>query len=335
MIKMQLNTLESVELRDVWDGEANDFTPWLAQDANLALLGDTLGMELELEAQERGVGPYRADIVCKDTADGSWVLIENQLEATDHNHLGQILTYAAGLGAVSIVWIAQRFTDEHRAALDWLNEISGENVQFFGVEIQVWRIGDSAPAAKFNIVAKPNDWTKGTGGKGFAQNLTPSKQLQVDFWRGFREYAQANSKTIKPTKALPQHWMNIALGRSGFKLNAIASLYDSEKGGFGGHELRAELEIYDRKSAKAYYARLEEDKEAVEAEMAEPLTWYNPENARVCRIFVRTSTDLHDNTAREDQYAWLVQKLEKLRGVFAKRVRNLHLPPEETSEGTP
>src|ERR1041385_6781542 len=109
-----LGRLERVDLREIWQSESGNFTPWLALKENLDLLGDTLGIDLQFEAQEKGVGPYRADIVCKDTSDDSWVLIENQLEVTDHLHLGQILTYAAGLGAVTVVWISQRFTDEHR-----------------------------------------------------------------------------------------------------------------------------------------------------------------------------------------------------------------------------
>jgi hypothetical protein len=141
-----LGRLEKIELRDIWRTEAMDFTPWLAQSENLALLGEALGMELEIEAQERNVGPFRADILCKDALDGSWVLIENQLEHTDHTHLGQLLTYAAGLHAATIVWVAGRFTDEHRAALDWLNEVTGEKFRFFGVEVELWRIG-SSPAA--------------------------------------------------------------------------------------------------------------------------------------------------------------------------------------------
>lgn len=123
-----LGRLEKVDLRIVWTHEANHFTPWLAQENNLALLGDTIGLDLELSSREQSVGPYRADIVCKDTITDSWVLIENQLERTDHTHLGQLLTYAAGLDAVTIVWIAPRITDEHRAALDWLNEVTDERI---------------------------------------------------------------------------------------------------------------------------------------------------------------------------------------------------------------
>ena len=129
----ELGQLIKVPLREFWEGEASDFTPWLADEENISLLGDTIGVELEVEAQERNVGPFRADILCKDTLTDNWVLIENQLEPTDHTHLGQLLTYAAGLNAVTVVWIAERFTDEHRAALDWLNEITAEGFSFFGL----------------------------------------------------------------------------------------------------------------------------------------------------------------------------------------------------------
>ena len=156
-----LGRLERVDLRDVWQTEDQDFTPWLAQDENIGILGETLGMELEVEAQEKDVGPFRADILCRDANSPdheSWVLIENQLERTDHTHLGQLLTYAAGLRTVTIIWVAQRFTDEHRAALDWLNEITSERYQFFGLEVELWQIGESLAAPKFNIVSKPNEW---------------------------------------------------------------------------------------------------------------------------------------------------------------------------------
>src|SRR4051812_43362290 len=150
MISQPLSHLKQIDLKDVWSHEASSFTPWLALEQNIALLGDTLGLELEVEAQEKAVGPFRADILCKDLQTNTWVLIENQLERTDHTHLGQVLTYASGLGAVTIVWIAARFTEEHRATLDWLNKITDRSFRFFGIEVELWRIGDSSPAPKFN-----------------------------------------------------------------------------------------------------------------------------------------------------------------------------------------
>src|SRR5437867_10700355 len=160
MSTKDLGRLQKVNLREAWTSESSDFTPWLAQEGNLQLLGETIGIELELASQEKDVGPFRADILCKDTATGNWVLIENQLERTDHTHLGQLLTYAAGLQAVTIVWVARSFTEEHRATLDWLNEITDDRFNFFALEIELWRIGDSPVAPKFNVVSKPNDWSK-------------------------------------------------------------------------------------------------------------------------------------------------------------------------------
>src|ERR1017187_4187913 len=155
-----LGKLERVDVRKVWASEAGGFTPWLAQEDNIALLGEAIHIDLEVEAQEKAVGPFRADILCKNTENDNWVLIENQLERTDHTHLGQLLTYAAGLDAVTIVWVSPNFTEEHRATLDWLNGITDQRFNFFGLEIEVWRIGDSPMAPKFNIVSKPNDWAK-------------------------------------------------------------------------------------------------------------------------------------------------------------------------------
>ena len=168
--------LEPVDLRGVWSDEAKNFTPWLAD--NLDVLETTLEIGLELEGVEETVGRFKADIICKDTDDPAArrVLIENQLEQTDHNHLGQLLTYAAGLEAVTIIWIAKKFQEEHRAAIDWLNEITGKGIFFFGLEIELWRIEDSPPAPKFNIVSKPNDWSKSIRERDNA--ITPVKEMR-------------------------------------------------------------------------------------------------------------------------------------------------------------
>ncbi len=155
-----LGRLSRVDVREVWSSEAVGFTPWLSQEENLQLLAETINMQLVLEAKEKPVGMFRADIIARDVHTGQPVLIENQLERTDHGHLGQLLTYAAGLKAMSIVWVSTLFTDEHRAALDWLNEITSSSIAFFGLEMELWRIDDSAIAPKFNLVSKPNMFSK-------------------------------------------------------------------------------------------------------------------------------------------------------------------------------
>ena len=323
--KPPLGRLAKVDLRTAWSREDTDFTPWLASPENISLLGEAIGIELEVEAREKAVGPFSADILCKDTVTDHWVLIENQLERTDHIHLGQLLTYAAGLNAVTIVWIAERFTDEHRAALDWLNERTDESINFFGLEIELWRIGDSPVAPKFNVVSKPNDWTKsGGGGPKPVVNgeLTPAKALQLEFWTAFRSYVLEHSKVIKPTKPLPQAWMNIAIGRSGFLLQAIASTWASASNSYSSNEVRAEFVLHDS-SADAYFRILQSKRSELETSLGEQLTWYNPDNVRVRRIYLQRNADLNDRADWPNQHAWLLQKLEALHRLFAPIVKTL------------
>ena len=317
-----LGRLKRINLREAWKNEAGDFTPWLAQPDNIKLLAETIGVDLELEAQEKEVGPFRADVLCKDTASGDWVLIENQLEKTDHNHLGQLLTYAAGLKAVTIVWIASKFNEEHRAAIDWLNEITNEQFNFFGLEIELWRIGDSPCAPKFNIVASPNEWSRTITGSAASTTLSETKLLQQEFWTTFRSYVQEKGSFVRPTKPLPQHWMNISLGRSGFKLTAIASMWDSLSESFDNNEIRAEFEIYSPDSKK-YFNELFTQKDEIESEVGERLIWYNPPKARVCRIYLRESTKLRDKGNWPNLHEWLLRKLEVLHKTFLPRIRNL------------
>jgi len=176
-----LGRLEKVDLREAWPNEAHHFTPWLAQPENLSLLGEAIGRDLEPYAEEQSVGPFRADILCRETGTSDWVLIENQLEKTDHGHLGQLLTYAAGLNTVTVVWVAERFTDEHRAALDWLNQKTPDGISFFGLEVELWRIGTSPLAPKFNVVCRPNAWTRQITA---STETSEVKQLCLEFWAG-------------------------------------------------------------------------------------------------------------------------------------------------------
>lgn len=184
----KLGRLEYVGLRNVFKSESMDFTPWLSNQENLSLLGDTIGIEIEFDSKEKEVGPFRADILCRRVDDNSWVLIENQIERTDHSHLGQILTYASGLDAATIIWIAQKFTEEHRSALDWLNEITEEEFAFFGIEVELLKIGDSPVAPRFNIVSKPNNWSRAVQKMARNRGLTESKKLQLKYWETFREH---------------------------------------------------------------------------------------------------------------------------------------------------
>ena len=326
MTSPNFGRLVRVSPRQAWQSEAGGFTPWLAEPENLALLGETIGIELELEAQEKSVGPFRADLLCRATATGDWVLIENQLERTDHTHLGQLITYAAGLRAVTIVWVANPFTEEHRAALDWMNDITDTRFNFFALEIELWKIGDSQPAPKFNVVSKPNDWSK-TVGPGPTVQLTEAQQLQLEFWTAFRGYASEHATSINPTKPLPQNWMNLAIGRMGFRLAAIASLWNSEKEHYDTNEVRAELQIYDRRS-NDYFAVLEAEKDKIHEELGFDLKWYNPPNVVSKRIYVRRDADLQNRDTWEELQKWLTIQLDAMKRVFGSQIQRLEVGAE-------
>lgn len=320
MSKPALGRMTKVDLRSFWKSEATDFTPWLAQEENIRLLGEAIGLDLEVAAQEKDVGPFRADILCKDTATDHWVLIENQLERTDHTHLGQLLTYAAGLNAVTIVWVAEGFSEEHRAALDWLNEITGEEFSFFGIEVELWKIEESLAAPKFNVVSKPNDWVKSVQSSAQRGELTEAKQLQLAFWIAFKEYLDRNTK-IRCQKPAPQHWLNHSIGRSGCHLASIVSHVDSETKRFGG-ELRVDLTTVGENS-KAFFAQLEAQKKDIERELGEALTWHNPPGKRMCRIYVRRSAEVTDRPRWPEYHEWLRKKIESFQRVFGPRVQAL------------
>jgi len=249
--KSGLGRLERVDVRDAWPGEASHFTPWLAQPENVTLLGEAIGIELEVESQETNVGPYRADILCRDTVNGHYVLVENQLERTDHNHLGQLLSYAAGLQAVSIVWVASHFTDEHRAALDWLNDKTQAGFDFFGLEIELWRIGASQMAPKFNVVSQPNDWSKSVKEQAIAAQsgqFTETQQRHLEFWTQFRKYLEDSGSPVMTNRPSKDHWTNVSVGRTDFSLALFNNFRDRWSG--------ASLMMYGPKG-KAHYSLLE------------------------------------------------------------------------------
>ena len=312
-----LGRLTSVDLRKVWTSESGDFTPWLARPENLAVLGDTLDLELQLEAQEKAVGPFRADILCRDTQSDAWVLIENQLERTDHGHLGQLLTYASGLEAATIVWIAGRFNEEHRATLDWLNAITEERFRFFGLEVELWRIADSAAAPKFNVVSKPNDWSR-SAAKGRRSldrsELSEVRAMQLEYWEALNTALDDAGGPVRGNrKPQAQSWMSYAIGRTDFSLYAV----------MGRQKRRVGAQLYvGGSNAKAYFHQLHEQKDAVENEIGEDLEW--TELPIECRVSIWLSG--HDPEEREDwphQHEWLAGSLNKLHRVFADRVRRL------------
>lgn len=326
MTTPKLARLERVDLREEWKTEAQDFTPWLAQAENLAVLSETLNMELETAGQETSVGLFRADILCRDTLDDSWVLIENQLERTDHTHLGQLLTYAAGLQTVTIIWVAATFTDEHRAALDWLNEITDERFRFFGLEVELWRIGNSPAAPKFNVVSRPNNWSRTT--QRVASGEIPESSLkQQRFWEQLSQQLEKSAGNVRLANPPTLPWTYYGLGRTGFHLEAVLNPQAGR--------IRVELRLKGPDS-KAHFALLEGMKEAIETEIGAPLDWAKQPSNNVSRIILHRDGDPADESAWPELAEWTAETLEKFDATFRERVKNINAadwqPDDEMQE---
>jgi Domain of unknown function (DUF4268) len=278
------------------------------------------------EAQEQRVGPFRADILCKDIAGDHWVLIENQLERTDHTHLGQLLTYAAGLKAVTIVWIAANFTDEHRAALDWLNEKTEDSVNFFGLEIELWRIGDSAPAPKFNVVSKPNGWSASVAQKARIIEtgpLTPIKELQLAYWQEFVAYL-ADDPVLRPQSARPQSYLYLTSGRSGVEYIArFSSRAPWIQVAFSINTLRHDI---------AWFPLLLDQRDEIDRELGQNLDWDQPRDGyKENRMAIRLeNADFQQQPDWSRQHEWLRLQLQALYRIFGPRVRALPPPGSVT-----
>jgi Domain of unknown function (DUF4268) len=307
-MSIKLGKVERVDLRNAWLNEAQHFTPWLASDEGIELLQEALGMELEVEAVEKFVGPFKADILAKrlDGTDDHWVLIENQLERTDHRHLGQLLTYSAGLKAVTVVWIAESFAEEHRAALNWLNDVTSDDLEFFGLEIELWRIGASELAPMFNVVAEPNEWSREIKQK--SEGGTSDLKLQQQrFWQELRaKLLEAKSK-VRPQKAHAQHWADYAVGRAGTWLSATVNKgkkYVSVEFNFRGPP------------GKIWYDQLEFSKSAIDSKFP-GLSWQRLDGRKQARVALyREDSDPTDESTWPSLHAWLLENLAAFYELF-------------------
>lgn len=314
--KLRLGRLERVELRNIWISESTDFTPWLAEDENIARLGEVIGMDLELEGKERSVGPFKADVLCKDSMTGNWVLIENQLERTDHTHLGQLLTYAAGLEAVTIVWLAQRFTEEHRAALDWLNKITQDQFSFFGIEIELLRIGNSDPAPNFRVISKPNDWQRKVSEAHTNTELTDTEKLRLEYWAKLAEYISSKSKILACRKPPPNHWYSFGIGSTDAHLSARVNTKD--------RKVQVALTLAPA-NAKALFAYLKNSEQDIETKIGARLDWRElPDNKR-SYVELSRSCEPTDRSDWNSQHQWLCEGLESFHKTFSPLVRSFRV----------
>ncbi|WP_318482302.1 DUF4268 domain-containing protein [Photobacterium leiognathi] len=306
-----LGKITTVNVRAIWKHEAQDFTPWLYN--HIQELSDALGIDLEVEDIEVPVGPYYADILAKDTGTGKYVVIENQLEKTDHDHLGKCLTYASVLDASTVIWIASNFTDEHKKALDWLNDHTSDELAFYGIKLELLKINESLPAANFNIISQPNDVVKQVTKRKDNSELSETRMTQLKFWEAFKQSLQKTGKITKLQTPRPQYWFDISLGKSGIHLSNT----------FNTNENVIGLRIYiGSKEVPKWLPYFEQHKTEIEKELGECLEWSPNSNAKDKVITLTKSFDLTDETKWQEPIQWLTNNTIRFHKVFGKLIRD-------------
>jgi hypothetical protein len=322
-MQQRLGTLASVDVRSHWANEAAEFTPWLAEATDIAKLGEAIGLELEVEHTEVAVGPFAADILARVSATGGYVVIENQLSKTDHDHLGKAITYAAVLGAKTVVWVAPNLTEEHRKALDWLNDNSSDDLSFYGVQLELWSIDGSAPAVRFNVVCRPADMVRHVAAVAHGE-ISESKKLQFEWWSAFRDALLAKKAVPSAQSPRPQFWYDVALGRTGIHISATANTFDKRIG----------LRVYmmGRFGAASALAQLLEQRAQIESEIGTPLVWDPNPTASDKVIATHLDADLTRRDKWPEYLEWLVNMTIKFRRVFGPRVKALVMSVQEESE---
>lgn len=316
-----IGTLSPVNIREIWPKEDQDFTPWLAEQADL--LGAKLGMDLQHEETEASVGRYNADLVFTEDRSNRPVVVENKFGATDHDHLGKLLTYAAGLDAGCAVLIAEEFTDEHRAALNHLNTISKDEFSFFGIALEAWRIGESVPAPQLRMEVMPDNWARTLKG-AHDGNLSPRQQLYRRFWEkflpAFRTAHPNWTRRATPTK---DSWMNLPSRLSRTLTYATAFTGD------GRLRVEAYIDNADPSRVEAAHHQLHERAKEVEEQIGDKLEWgdqrASTRGSRVSLYFPK-SIRIEEEDRWPEARAWAVEAMGKMRGAFNPLWKELGLP---------
>ena len=291
----KLGKLKEVNIREVWPHEQYDFSKWLAQEENIQELGDTLNLSFTDIETEKFVGSYRCDILGKDELTGKTILIENQLEPTNHDHLGKIITYASGLDASVVVWIVETARDEHASAIEWLNKHTSDDLAFFLVEVHAYTIGESLPAPYFKIIEQPNDFTKTVKSISKSGEMSVSQEARLDFWTRFNDVLEANGKPFNKRKATTDHWYEVAVGTSQGHISI--DLVNKE------HRVRVGLWITDNKEL---FDDLESKKGEIEADFGKELVWDRLDNKKASII----CTYLKNlDFKKQDNYPELMQEI--------------------------
>ena len=309
-MEFKLGKLEEVNIRDIWKHEQYDFSNWLSKEENIELLGNEIGLTLTDISKEVFVGGFKCDLVAKDETSGIKVIIENQLEATNHDHLGKIITYASGLEADVIVWIVKEAREEHRSAIEWLNNNTVKDISFFLIEIHAYKIGASLTAPKFVIIEKPNDFLKNTKTTNNNGELTKAQAERLNFWNKFNEILIAKNKPFNVRNATTDHWYNIALGTSEANISITLVNKINSIG----------IEIYIDEN-KELFDKLYKLSDEIEKDLGFKMDWQRLDDKKASRIIYYISgLDFNNHKNYNELIDEVIDKAVKIRTVFKKYI---------------
>jgi hypothetical protein len=305
----QLGKLVKVDLRSVWKHEATDFSAWLVKPENLDVLAEQLGIDIEPIGTEVSVGRFKIDILAKEPNTNEQIIIENQLEPTNHDHLGKVITYAAGIDAKYLIWIVKDVLPEHLKAIEWLNEHLDDSIRCFLIRIEVWQIGDSKPAPRFEIISVKNDWVASIKKATSSNGLSPLQVKQFDFWAAFNDYLLLKDPTLKHHKAAPQHWMTFSMGNY---LAHIAVTINTVK-----NRLGTELYISDNKT---FYSYLRDNEDELLSAYDTQIDWFEANIASGFRIFYSVD-DVFNESRKNEYFEWLYETILKFKKVVSPYIQ--------------
>ena len=301
-----LGTLKEItDLRRIWPHEAFNFTPWVAE--NVDLLADAVGLDITVDETESSVGDFNVDIYASETGTDRKIIIENQLEDTDHDHLGKLITYASGKGADVVIWVVKHAREEHKAAVEWLNNHTDDKIGFFLCEIKLFQIGDSQIAPAFTVVERPNDWTKEIR-KTASANST--QQQRLEYWQAFNDYAfsDANfSRIFNKRKPTTDHWMDFSIGSSACHI-AVSQIQKRKA---------VDVELYindDKELFKSLFAH----KDEIEKNMEMELEWKELPERKASRILIEKTVDLDDRATWPEQFDYIMDTCIKMKRAFKR-----------------
>ena len=301
-----LGTLKEItDLRSIWPHEALNFTPWVAE--NVDLLADAVGLDITVDETESSVGDFNVDIYASETGTDRKIIIENQLEDTDHDHLGKLITYASGKGADVVIWVVKHAREEHKVAVEWLNNHTDDKIGFFLCEIKLFQIGDSQIAPAFTVVERPNDWTKEIR-KTASANST--QQQRLEYWQAFNDYAfsDANfSRIFNKRKPTTDHWMDFSIGSSACHI-AVSQIQKRKA---------VDVELYindDKELFKSLFAH----KDEIEKNMEMELEWKELPERKASRILIEKTVDLDDRATWPEQFDYIMDTCIKMKRAFKR-----------------